>query len=136
MLSALLLPAAIAAGLPTDPPDLKGIWRGTSICVDHARDTACRDEQVVYRFRPDPARTDSVTMDAGKMVDGKEEAMGELALGTDRRTGELAMEWVAPRGFHGRWAFKVSGDQLTGTLVELPGGRLVRRVTARREAKP
>lgn len=131
VLRLLLIPAVIAAGLPADPPDLTGTWRGTSICVDHAHDTACRDEQVVYRFGRG-AHADSIAMHAGKMISGVEEVMGDLELGPDPKTGELAMNFVAPNGFHGRWAFRIAGDRLSGTLVELPGGRLVRRVAARR----
>ncbi len=131
MLAALLIPAAIAAGLRIDPPDLKGTWRGTSICVDHATDTACKDEQVTYRLRSSAAHPDSIAMAAGKIIDGKEEPMGDLELGLDPKTGELAMVLTSPR-FHGRWAFRIQGDTMTGTLVELPSGRLVRRVAAKR----
>jgi hypothetical protein len=44
-----------------------GTWRGESPCV--AKDTACHDEKVAYRFTRDGKGTYSVSAD--KIVDGK-----------------------------------------------------------------
>lgn len=85
-----------------------GVWRGTSVCL--VRPSACNDEIVVYRI----ARTnaaDSVTLDARKIVRGKEEEMGVLSCRFTPPTGALTC--AIPRG---TWRFRVRNDSLVGEL--------------------
>ncbi|PYP81052.1 MAG: hypothetical protein DMD35_03190 [Gemmatimonadetes bacterium] len=83
-----------------------GVWRGTSSCT--VRPSPCKDEIAVYRI----TRTthDSVSLDARKLVGGREEAMGVLAC------------LAAPRGQitctmpNGVWHFTIRRDSLVGEL--------------------
>lgn len=65
-------------------------------------------------------------------MDGKPEPMGILTLGYDAAAKAWAGEWRNAR-YHLLWTYQVSGDALTGTLFQLPSGRVARQVNARRE---
>jgi hypothetical protein len=115
---------------------LHGIWRGTSLCVDRGTDTACRDEVVVYEFEANGRPRGSVTWHASKKVlDGSTSPMGDIDLSVDAAGKIWSAEFTSPR-FHGRWDLEVEGSKMTGTLVELPSGRLVRRIAANRDSTP
>ena len=125
--------AAAAFAAPAPPPtDILGVWRGTSLCVDHVKDPACHDEQVVYRVERAEARRDSVTLHAFKIVGGQEQWMGDQGFTYRPRMRAWLGDFHIRRS--GRWTFRVQGRELRGTLTELPGGRLVRRVNVRRDA--
>jgi len=109
---------------------LVGTWQGTSTCADKVAFPACNDEVVVYVIQSLGARSDSVTVKADKVVNGAREFMGDLQFG---RAGEST--WVAEfqtARYHDRWTLTVEGDRVTGTLVDLPSGRLVRNLSLRR----
>jgi hypothetical protein len=125
-------PALVAAAAPPAAERILGTWRGTSICVDKATDRFCKDERVVYVFQPIEGRRDSVQLEASKIVGGKIELMGVIGLTRDSLTGVWSYEFTSSRGQHARWAYQVRGAALSGTLVDLPSGRLVRRVAVRR----
>ena len=84
-----------------------GVWRGTSKCL--VRPSPCRDEVVVYRITR--LATDSVSIDARKIVDAHEEEMGVLAcrLATPGPSITCTMK-------NGVWRFTVRGDSLVGEL--------------------
>lgn len=77
------------------------------------------------------AAGDSVELKADKIVNGAREHMGVVHLGFDADRRAWSLEFRSRR-FHGRWSYQVQGPVMTGTLVELPSERLVRRVRARR----
>ena len=58
---------------PTTTPNPVGSWRGTSRCL--VRPSACNDEVVVYRAAR-VGTSDSLSLDARKIVSGQEEEMG------------------------------------------------------------
>jgi hypothetical protein len=109
-----------------------GSWRGSSICVDPARDTACRDEQVIYHVDSAVGPSGPVRMVADKVVNGSRQPMGGFQLSYDPAThvwsADLRMR------VHARWSFEPNGDQMVGTLTDLPSGRLIRRVAVRRSS--
>ena len=85
-----------------------GVWRGTSLCL--VRPSACNDEVVVYRI----ARlntSDSVSIDARKIVNAREDGMGVLAC---RLTKQGASVTCAMK--NGVWHFTVRRDSLVGEL--------------------
>jgi hypothetical protein len=84
-----------------------GVWRGTSICT--VRQSACRDETVVYRFSP--INADSVSVDAAKIVNGQEQDMG--ALTCNLRASGTQITCRIPQGV---WRFTIRGDSLVGEL--------------------
>ncbi len=96
-------PAQAAAGAPP-----VGVWRGTSLC--QVRPSACNDETVVYRITRANA-SDSISLDARKIVNAQEEEMGVLAC----RLAALGTSFTCtiPNGV---WRFTMRGDSLVGEL--------------------
>lgn len=103
-----------------------GTWHGTSLCMDKAVDQRCKDEEVLYIFKPIIGFPDSVTLNASKIVQDTLDWMGDLGFrrveGTNRWESDLSGRRPA------RWSFDVRDSVITGTLVELPSMRLIRRV--------
>jgi hypothetical protein len=97
-------PAQATAGA-ADPV---GIWRGTSVC--QVRPSPCNDEIVVYRITRAKAR-DSLSLDARKIVNAREEEMGILAC----RLAALGASFTCtiPNGV---WRFTIRRDSLVGDL--------------------
>lgn len=85
-----------------------GIWRGTSVCLVHP--SPCHDEIVVYRMTQ-MKTTDSLSLDARKIVRGQEQEMGVLACRFIPLNAQVTC--VIP---HGLWHFSVRGDSLVGEL--------------------
>jgi hypothetical protein len=125
----LLLGTAAASVAAAQSPIL-GTWRGTSTCADKVAFPACNDEVVIYVVKATEGRSDSVTVRADKIVGGDREFMGEFQFGSSS-PGTWQSEFQTAR-YHGRWTLTIEGTQMTGTLVDLPSGRLVRRVSLQR----
>lgn len=100
-----------------------GVWRGTSLCL--VRPSPCRDESVVYRITRIKA-TDSLSVDARKMVNGQEEQMGVLGCGFEASAGRVTC--TIPQGV---WRFTIRGDSLVGELRH-PDGTKYRDVRTAR----
>lgn len=129
LLSALAL-VLVQVSVSVAQSPILGTWQGTSTCVDKVAYPACKDEVVVYVIQPLGAGADSVTVQADKIVNGARISMGDLQFG---RAGEGT--WLAEfqtARYHDRWTLTLEGDRMTGTLVDLPSGRLVRNLTLRR----
>jgi len=109
-----------------------GTWEGTSLCADRAHDPACRDEHVIYQIDSAAGPNGPVRMVADKIVNGARVNMGIDRLQYDT----LAHVWFMDiqTRFHARWSFAPKGAEMSGTLVELPAGRVVRHVTVRRSS--
>jgi len=107
---ASLLARGVAAQSPSQQPALTpvGTWRGTSVCL--VRPSACHDEVVVYRIARTNA-TDTVTVDARKIVGGEEQEMGVLTCRFMSSNGSLTC--VIPQG---TWQFRVIADSIVGEL--------------------
>jgi len=100
-----------------------GVWRGTSVCL--VRPSACNDEIVVYRITPTKA-TDSLAIDARKIVNSEEQEMGVLGCRLAQPSGQLTC--TIPQGV---WTFRVRNDSLTGEL-RLPDNTRFREVRTKR----
>ena len=85
-----------------------GVWRGTSLCL--VRPSSCNDEVVVYRIAG-MKTSDSVSVDARKIVNAREEEMGVLACRLVARGASVTC--AIPQGV---WRFTVRGDSLIGEL--------------------
>ena len=96
-----------------------GVWRGTSLCL--VRPSACNDEVVVYRITRLKA-TDSVSIDARKIVNGREEEMG--VLGCRVAAPGASLTCAIPNGV---WRFTIRRDSLVGEL-RLPNNTKFRDV--------
>jgi hypothetical protein len=100
-----------------------GVWRGTSLCL--VRPSACHDEVVVYRIAPVKG-SDSLSMDARKIVNGKEEEMAVLSCAFAAKGASLTCPMR-----NGFWRFTVSRDSLVGEL-RLPDNTKFRDVRTAR----
>lgn len=130
MVAVTLLAGVLARGASAQsashraaPPSPVGTWRGTSLCL--VRPSACHDEIVVYRITPTKT-SDSLALDARKIVRGEEQEMGVLGCRLAQASGQLTC--IIPRGV---WRFSVRNDSLTGDL-RLPDDTRFRVVRASR----
>jgi len=119
-----LLAALLA--IASDPRSvLAGTWDGESICTPVR--PACRDEHAVYHVSI-PDKPGVVEMMMNKVVDGKEVEMGgivEYKVNADATS--LGSEYTF-RGNHLRWSFTRSGNEMRGTLVDVPSGDVIRNI--------
>lgn len=125
-ISCLLSLAAMAASLRADQPNTPvGTWRGESRCL--VRPSACRDEDSVYRIAPVAQSQGKLTLDANKVVDGREVNMGtsECSFVTDTQV----LTCPLPNGSTIR--FDLKADSLNGTMV-LADGTEWRKIALRR----
>lgn len=102
-----------------------GTWHGASSCV--AKNTACRDETVVYRVAKLPEKSGYFSVTADKIVSGNAVNMGTLEFRYDHDRDMLVCEYS-----HGVWRLKVDGGKMEGTLTG-PDHSVFRRVTLRKE---
>lgn len=112
---------------------LMGTWRGTSVCTDRVAAPACRDETVVYEFSPG-AQAGTVHWLADKVVKGERARMYELDLAYDNTEACWKAEYASPR-VRIVWRLVVDGQRMTGTLHQLPGNELVRKLDVWREPR-
>ena len=107
-----------------DESKIEGTWRGDSVCIQ--KGTSCHDEIAVYRIAAIPGRHGHFMVSGGKVVDGREVAMGSGDFRYDNEkhtlTGEL------PRGVV---TLKVDGDKIEGTYI-LPDKTVLRRITLKK----
>jgi hypothetical protein len=90
-----------------------GVWRGTSLC--QVRPSSCNDEVVVYRITRVKA-SDSLSVDARKIVNAREEEMGVLACRLAVLGGSFTC--TIPNGV---WHFTIRRDSVVGELRLLDG---------------
>jgi hypothetical protein len=103
-----LLARGAFAQAPAASPSPLGVWRGTSSCL--VRPSPCNDEIVVYRITRANA-SDSLSIDARKIVNGEEEEMG--VLGCRLAASGALFLCTMPNG---AWHFTIHGDSLVGEL--------------------
>ena len=119
--AACVLARGAFAQVPTAASNPVGVWRGTSLCL--VRPSPCNDEIVVYRITRVNA-SDSVSLDARKIVNGQEEEMGVLGCRLAESGAQLTC--TMPNGV---WRFTIRGDSLVGDL-RLPDNRKFRDISA------
>jgi len=107
--------------LAQDTTGITGTWRGRSACEQ--KESACKDETVVYRVTPVKDRPGSYTVDADRIVDGKALNMGMLEFRYLEQEHALICEY--PQGV---WRFSVGKEKMDGTLTRRDGS-IFRRVT-------
>ena len=107
------------------PPNPLGVWRGTSTCL--VRPSPCNDEIAVYRITRANAG-DGLSIDARKIVKGKEEEMGVLDCSFAAPAAQLTCKM-----HNGVWHFTIRGDSLVGEL-RLPDNTKYREVHTSRSA--
>jgi len=121
--AACLLARGAFAQVPAAASNPVGVWRGTSLC--RVRPSPCNDEIVVYRITRVKA-SDSLSLDARKIVNGQEEEMG--VLGCRSRASGAQVTCTMPNGV---WRFTIRGDSLVGEL-RLPDNTKYRDISTAR----
>jgi hypothetical protein len=121
--AACLLAHGAFAQVPAAASNPVGVWRGTSLC--RVRPSPCKDEIVVYRIARVNA-SDSLSVDARKIVNGQEQEMGVLRCRSAASGAQLTC--TMPNGV---WRFTIRGDSLVGEL-RLPDNRKYRDVSTAR----
>ena len=111
---------------------LAGDWSGESVCVNKEKFPACNDEHVVYHVAVASGKTDTVTLAADKIVNGKPVAMGTFDFVYDERKQTLTSEFKNDR-VHIIFELAVKGDVLEGTLSTLPEKTLVRHIKVKKD---
>jgi len=133
LLGALALAAAPAFAAGPDGDAILGVWRGSSLCTDREVAPACKDEQVRYDFtHAADAPAGSYHLAADKLVGGEYARMGDLDFTFDAGKGEWTSEFRTAR-VHGIWSLHLGGEGLEGNLIDVPSGRVVRRVSVHRD---
>ena len=127
MKSALALTALLFLAAADPRQALLGHWTGTSICT--AVRPSCHDETASYWIKPGPAN-DVVTIDAGKIVDGKDVSMGIIDFHVDFATHVLS----GVVGRNNPATFTWSGDTMTGTFKQ-PDGQVIRNIRLTKQPK-
>ena len=117
----------VFASAQTQPAPITGEWRGTSTCVNLTLAPACKDEVVRYIVTASPTGMHVV---ADKLVAGRYESMGDIDLVA--AGAEWRFDFTPRGGAQVRWAFRMNGTALAGTLTQVSDGALVRVVSATR----
>jgi len=111
---------------------LVGNWSGESVCVNKEKSPACNDERVVYRIAVATGKSDTLTITADKIVNGKPETMGVSDFVYDAQKRMLTSELKNSR-VHLIFELVTKGDVLDGTLATLPDRTLVRRIKVKKD---
>lgn len=132
MIFAGLLAAGCTKAQTNDPAaKIYGDWTGESICKNKEKYPACKDEKVVYHFSKSTADASKIHLVADKIVDGKNEYMGEFDFTYDAAKNTLTAEFTFKQN-RGIWEFIVSGNSIEGTLKDLPDKTLIREVKVKK----
>jgi hypothetical protein len=111
--------------LGQDMPAIAGTWRGQSSCEQ--KESACREETVVYRFSPLQDKRGSFSVSADKIVDGKSVYMGTLEFRYVEVEHALVCDYA-----QGIWRLLVDGEKMEGTLTRR-NGSVFRRLALQKE---
>ena len=123
--SVLVITAASQLMFAQGKPAIAGVWRGQSSCEQ--KESACREETVVYRLSPLQDKPGSFSVSADKIVDGTAVTMGTLEFRYVEDQHALVCEYA-----QGVWRLSVDGEKIEGTLTR-PDGSLFRRVALHKE---
>jgi hypothetical protein len=123
------LPGGAQTAQAPDARGVLGTWEGESKCT--VPNSPCRDEHVIYRIAEDQRSPGRLTIDADKVVNGKNEYMGRLEC--EYRATDKLLRCTAHTPRHDDWQFTVSGDSMTGTLTVDPDKTLYRRISVQKK---
>jgi hypothetical protein len=120
---AILLLFATPSALAGDPTSI-GMWEGESLCT--VPDSPCHDEHVVYEIKADEKDQAKLTLDAFKIVSGEKQFMGTLNCAWRNTESILACHYRDDDD----WSFKLSGNEMNGTLHIRKERQLYRKISA------
>jgi len=110
---------------------LVGDWTGESICANRDKFPSCKDERVVYHLSLTKGKSNGITINADKIVDGKPEDMGATDYVYDPEKQTLKGEFQNSR-VHLSFEFVVKGDILEGGIFSLPERTQSRNIKVRK----
>jgi hypothetical protein len=132
VLACLALSSLLLGQQPDPAKHVVGRWEGESICT--VPNSPCHDEHVVYHIARDQDDAAKLRMQAFKIVNRKEEYMGDVICSLDPHGTKLSC--TANTTKKDDWEFQISGDTLTGTLTIGEEKTLYRRVRATKAPRP
>ena len=103
--------------------DIIGTWKGSSTC--QIKNSGCHDEIVVYYISKGQS-SDSFSISASRITNGKEVGMGVLGFALDRKKNQLVSD-----SQYGLWTLNCKGKDIDGTLLE--SGKLFRVVKLKKQ---
>jgi hypothetical protein len=104
---------------------LEGNWKGTSLC--QIKSSPCHDETVIYHISKGKGNN-SYTVNASKIIDGKEDEMGVLYFTYDPKQ---SIFYLNDTDRQVKWEFKLNDNKMHGTLTSK--GKLFRVVELKKE---
>jgi len=108
----LFLLSLLSIGYKNQQDSISGTWKGTSIC--QVKDSPCHDEIAIYHAVKAEGNTYRFQMN--KIVNGKEEEMGETVFTYDKNKQTLDGVTTSAKG-KGLWHFVVKSNTIHGTLT-------------------
>lgn len=132
---AVLLTSASSIAMSTTPSpadEIRGVWKGTSTCVNKVKFPACYDEVVIYTVAVVKDSTTQVELTADKIVNGERQTMGVMTFTYHAKEHSWLSELDNGR-VHALWSFVIHGKSITGTLVDVPSKDLIRNISVARE---
>ena len=111
-LAVILVLGLLSIGYKNQQDNISGTWQGTSIC--QVKGSPCHDEMAIYHTAKGEGNTYRFQMN--KMVNGKEEEMGETLFTYDANNKTLDGVTTSAKG-KGLWHFVVKGNTMHGTLT-------------------
>jgi hypothetical protein len=102
----------LTIGYKNQQDNIIGTWKGTSIC--QVKGSPCHDEIAIYHAVK--AEGDTYRFQMNKMVNGKEEEMGEILFTYDKSNKTLDAITTSAKG-KGLWHFVIKGNTMHGTLT-------------------
>lgn len=108
-----------------DSAGIAGVWKGTSLC--QVKNSPCHDESVVYYFTKSAKDETLYSLQANKIVNGKEEEMGVLDFVYDNTKKTLTCNMTGRQDRTSVWLFNLDGNKIHGTLT-IDGNTLYRLV--------
>jgi hypothetical protein len=118
----LLLLFVVSSALAAEQAPV-GVWEGKSLCTVPA--SPCHDEHVVYEIKADDTNPPKITIDAFKIVGGEKQFMGALNCAWRNTDSILSCHYREDDD----WSFKVSGNEMTGTLHIHKERQLYRKIS-------
>jgi hypothetical protein len=108
-----------------------GDWEGESKCVDLKAAPACKDEHVIFHILPVPKKPNEVLVHANKVINKREEEMGDLTFTVDSKMSTIQNVFER-NGKKGVWLLAIKRNEMTGTLTLLPNNVIVRKISLKK----
>ena len=120
---------AIAQGKKGAPPVIiDGNWSGSSICTDLKNFPTCKNQKVVFKISQARAARVIETVEAFKIVDGKEVSTGSMNFHWDRKKNNWYCDELTSQKKLAKCILIPNGSTMTGRVETDPEGKQIRKI--------